>query len=209
MQSTDPISSSHFRRLQGTLKKKNSKGQWKERLCTLTDETFTALKTSKRGAVTEVKECFDVKLLESVRCDGDNMEICLINGEVLPFKGVTGGKSSTDDASNLFITSNVEDWRKAFESRIEWALGEVKAAVADGEKIHISGWLLKKSHNKYQLQMQDRFVKVQGSTLYYFKKEGDDKELGVVSLRTAEFLRPYDRSPDCKVRNIWDRFSWD
>ena len=44
--------------------------------------------------------------------------------------------------------------------------------------VHISGWLLKKSHNKYQTSLQERFVVVEGDCLRYYKHEGDKEELG-------------------------------
>lgn len=47
-------------------------------------------------------------------------------------------------------------------------------------------------------------MKVQGTSLQYYKKEGDEKEAGTVSLLNAEFIRPYDRSPECRVFELFE-----
>jgi hypothetical protein len=186
------------------LKKKNSKGQWKDRRCILSDETFTAFKSSKKGEMNDAKEYFDVKLLDSANVEGDIMELKLINGEVYLFRSSTPSKAQMTSDAAVQHTNDVKDWKTALMTRIEWALAKVSTAVANTDKVHISGWLAKKSHNKYQLQLQERFVKVQGTSLQYYKKEGDDKEAGTVSLLNAEFIRPYDRSPDCKVFELFE-----
>ena len=38
----------------------------------------------------------------------------------------------------------------------------------------------------------------------YFKKKNDDTALGTASMETADFVRPYDASPDCAIFEIKD-----
>jgi hypothetical protein len=42
-------------------------------------------------------------------------------------------------------------------------------------------------------------VKVEGTYLRYYKKEGENEELGSANLITADFIRPYDDTTDCKI----------
>lgn len=147
-----------FKRLEGVLRKKNSKGQWKDRVCILTDETFTAFKSNKKGDTSDAKEYFDVKVLDSVTVTDDMMELKLINGEVYLFRSAAVKTrrplSQTAADAKAQYSNDVNDWKAALLSRIEWALAKVSTAVTKADKIHISGWLAKKSHNKYQLQLQ-------------------------------------------------------
>ncbi len=73
-----------------------------------------------------------------------------------------------------------------------------------GDTILLSGKLLKKSHNKYKREMQERFVVIRGSKLLYYKKEGDALEAGSIRLDTATFCRPYDRTSQCCIFELFD-----
>jgi hypothetical protein len=76
-------------------------------------------------------------------------------------------------------------------------------AALDNEVL-LSGKLLKKSHNKYKREMQERFVVIKGGKMLYYKKEGDLQEAGFIRLDTSEFCRPYDRSNTCTVFELFD-----
>ncbi len=83
-----------------------------------------------------------------------------------------------------------------------------KSGVADAAfescAVLLSGKLLKKSHNKYKRDMQERFVVIKGGKLLYYKKEGDVQEAGFIRLDTSEFCRPYDRSITCTAFELFD-----
>jgi hypothetical protein len=51
---------------------------------------------------------------------------------------------------------------------------------------------------------QERFVKLEGKNLCYFKKKNDDTALGTASMETADFVRAFDASPDCAIFEIQD-----
>jgi len=147
-------SHSHFKCLEGTLKKKNSKGEWKDRRCFLTDEIFVAFKTTKKGISKEIKEFLDVKVIQEAHVTDDVLEIKLVNGEVYLFKGSPSNYSNSPSSPSIDWSNDSDEWRRALTVRIDWALSKVSSTVSNKEKVHISGKLLKKSHNKYHLQMQ-------------------------------------------------------
>lgn len=47
-------------------------------------------------------------------------------------------------------------------------------------------------------------MKLEGKHLSYFKKKNDDTALGTASMETADFVRPYDATPDCDIFEIQD-----
>ena len=115
--------------------KKNSKGQWKDRHCLLTSDTFSA-KTSK-----EDKENIDIKLIADVAViAAGTLEIKMLNGDVMLFQ-----------ASEALINK----WCIAFTQRVQHAMQAISVIDdASADKVLMSGRLMKKSHNKYQTQMQ-------------------------------------------------------
>lgn len=52
--------------------------------------------------------------------------------------------------------------------------------------------------------LQDRYVRVVGVHLRYFKGKSDEKELGSANLETTEFVRPYDSTDDCRIFELLD-----
>ena len=52
--------------------------------------------------------------------------------------------------------------------------------------------------------IQERFVKVEGKYLNYYKKKNDDKSLGTASMETADFVRPFDATAECNIFEIQD-----
>jgi hypothetical protein len=115
--------------------KKNSKGQWKDRYCLLTADTFSA-RTSK-----EDKENIDIKLIAEVAViAAGTLEIKMLNGEVMLFQ-----------ASEVLINK----WCIAFTQRVKHAMQAISVIDdASADKVLMSGRLMKKSHNKYQTHMQ-------------------------------------------------------
>ena len=113
-------------------------------------------------------------------------------------------------------------WISAIRTRSDWAKArEVlnRKKNQDSNRLltgaaqnclHMSGWLKKKSHSKY-FGLQPRFVKLEGSSLRYFKEDdstrsdtSENKELGCASLLTVEFVRPYEVSEDCTTFEVKD-----
>jgi hypothetical protein len=117
------------------LKKKNSHGVWKDRYCLFNNIYFLTYKPKGKKPSTELKESIHLKDLESVAVKVDTMHVCLKNGEVLLYQG-----------------SNLKDWSYAISVRSEWAKDQYLMTLEkqDAKSVHISGWLMKKSHNKYQ-----------------------------------------------------------
>lgn len=50
-------------------------------------------------------------------------------------------------------------------------------------------------------------MKIQGCCLIYYKKEGDDNELGSIDLSSAEYVRPVDRGAECVLFELSTRGS--
>lgn len=124
--------------LEGILKRKNRHGEWKERYCKFTATQFVAYKTSKGKATSELKECYELRDIESVEMAGaDQLEVTLYNGEKSLFKG-----------------AKLQEWLAAFLQVINEAEEKYEETLAksggSGKEVHISGYLMKKSHNKYQ-----------------------------------------------------------
>lgn len=124
--------------MEGILKRKNRHGEWKERYCKFTATQFVAYKTAKGKATTELKECYELRDIEGAELIGkDQLQVSLYSGDKSLFKG-----------------SNLEDWQEAIRTLIKLANQQYQASLArdggTGKNVHISGYLLKKSHNKYQ-----------------------------------------------------------
>ena len=49
---------------------------------------------------------------------------------------------------------------------------------------------------------QERYVKLEGSYLRYYKNKHDAQENGSVNLAHSNWVRPYDLSPDCKTFEV-------
>jgi hypothetical protein len=122
-------------KIEGLLKKKNSHGQWKDRYALVSNAYFLTYKPKGKKPSKEMKESIHLKDLEDISIKGDVMHMSLRNGDVLLFQG-----------------SNLKDWKHAISVRAEWATDEYQRSLesANAKGVHISGWLMKKSHNKYQ-----------------------------------------------------------
>ncbi|RYH02945.1 hypothetical protein EON65_47480 [archaeon] len=122
-------------KMEGLMKKKNSQGVWKERYCLLNNAYFNTYKPKGKKPSTELKESIHLKDLEDVVLKGDVLTLSLKNGDTLQFQG-----------------SGLKDWKHAISVRADWAadLYQKSLETANAKGVHISGWLMKKSHNKYQ-----------------------------------------------------------
>jgi len=190
--------------MSGMLKKKNSHGVWQKRFFALNNEYLVYRKDAGNA---EIKGAFDLLEITGAKVtqygsSGEDtfFEIYGTNGSASQLKAGSAGEA--------------DKWVAAIMERREWcAIGEkgesdvgpsAVAAVVDNT-LHISGWLMKKSHNKYQTSLQERFVKVEGCCLRYYKKESDTTEQGMVNLESCNAIRPYDTTPECTTFEIKDK----
>jgi len=143
------------RSMEGLLRKRNSAGVWKERFCQLQTAYLVTYKpTKERQPSSEVKETIDLRQLSKTFVSSEDvLEVTLVNGDMFEFSAASGGAC-------------LEDWQEAIRVRSKWALlGSARVAsmkipqstlnslVEEAEAPEdndLSGWLLKKSHSKYQ-----------------------------------------------------------
>jgi hypothetical protein len=124
-------------KFEGILKRKNRHGEWKERYCQFTENQFVTYKTSKGKKTTEVKECYKLREIESAEIVNDQLVVTLYNGEKSLYKG-----------------DNIEEWENIFGMKIEEAAEKYQEKLVQesgsSNQLLLSGYLMKKSHNKYQ-----------------------------------------------------------
>lgn len=175
--------------MEGLIKKKNSAGQWKDRYALFKNHTLFTFKPKGNAPSKEQKEAILLKDIDSTRIlTSESFEIELMSGEKL-----------------VFQTPKAREWASTISAKANVASEIYKQSLASFNihGLHLSGWLMKKSHNKYQ-GYQERFVKLEGNTFKYFKKDSDPEVLGSACMNTVEFVRPYDDTPDCQVFELKD-----
>jgi len=147
--------------MEGLLLKKNAHGEWKKRHGKLKDTFFITCKPKHKKPTSEIKENIDLRDVASVGVFDDVLEIEMHNGEMLLFmydeKDAGGG--------------DLNAWYEAMYQRHEWAKtqpgGQTRTRtissgvdptgdnwIFEEDRIHVSGYLQKKSHNKYNTGMQ-------------------------------------------------------
>eukprot|EP01033_Poteriospumella_lacustris_P017600 gene17600-12595_t len=177
--------------MEGILKRKNRHGEWKERYCKFTSSQFVAYKTSKGKATTEMKECYNLKEIVTAELNAKGqLLVTLLNGDQSLFKG-----------------DHIPAWKDAILSLSEEAnemhQETIAQAAGSSNAVSISGYLMKQSHNKYQ-GYQERYMRLEGTQLKYFKKEGD-QEQGAINIVSANFIRPFSDDDACKIFEIADQ----
>lgn len=144
--------------MEGLLLKKNAHSEWKKRHGKLSGTFFITNKPKHKKPTSEIKENIDLREVASIGVYDDVLEIEMPNGEKLLFqydeKDANGG--------------SIDAWYTALDKRHKWAQTQpgaqtnrrsMSSASVDGatdglnifdeHRIHISGYLQKKSHNKY------------------------------------------------------------
>lgn len=122
--------------MEGLLKKKNSHGVWKDRYGQLKNSYFITYKPKGKQPSSEVKETVDLREVTDISIKSDQFEISMMNGEVLIYKG-----------------AYLDLWVEAINARMMWANAlKRKSEHRNGSDnlMQISGYIKKKSHNKYQ-----------------------------------------------------------
>jgi len=205
--------------MNGLLKKCNSHGLWQKRYFYLNNDYLVYLKESTSK---DIKGVFDLAEIVSLKKSStatrfmgsakSSIELSTTNGETLELQ-------CSNDAE-------CDKWIQCIQERMVWcreqlgtnktgrmsltesSLGSVyphtnvDPAIISNDIEHISGWLMKKSHNKYLTNLQERFVRVKGDCLRYYKAEIDEADLGMINLESATVIRPYDDSEDCTTFEI-------
>ena len=144
--------------MEGLLLKKNAHSEWKKRHGKLVGTFFITNKPKHKKPTTEMKENIDLREVANVGVYDDVLDIEMFNGEILSFK------YDEKDASG----GSIGAWFTAMDKRHKWAKTQPGAQATsskhlatttgdaadsldmfDPHRIHISGYLQKKSHNKY------------------------------------------------------------
>ena len=83
----------------------------------------------------EVKESIDLKDVDGMYVKDEVLHLEMRNGEILLYKG-----------------DRLKDWLESMKLRSNRAKELYQKSLTENASkgVHISGWLLKKSHNKYQ-----------------------------------------------------------
>lgn len=134
--------------------KLNAHNEWKKRHGKLQDTFFITNKPKHKKPTSEIKERIDLRDVASVGVYEDVLEVEMHNGEVLQFK------HDAKDATG----GDIDAWYQALNKRHIWAQtqpggGQNRARakseadpddwIFEPNRIHVSGYLQKKSHNKY------------------------------------------------------------
>lgn len=161
----------------GYLKKKAKFGMWNDRYFMIRDGLL--LHNDSRG---EVKETLNIRNISSVTCKSNSIDITLENGDNIILK-----------ASDVSLA---EDWKRSLLSH--YTLHEIPINDYPLEK---EGWLLKRSHRKYNLNMQQRYVRIKGSFIKYYKNETDNDNdcQGNINIEQISWVRVFDSASDCKM----------
>jgi len=140
--------------MEGLLLKLNAHNEWKKRHGKLQDTFFITNKPKHKKPTSEIKERIDLRDVASVGVYEDVLEVEMHNGEVLQFK------HDAKDATG----GDIDAWYQALNKRHIWAQtqpggGQNRARakseadpddwIFEPNRIHVSGYLQKKSHNKY------------------------------------------------------------
>jgi hypothetical protein len=108
---------------EGFLKKKNSKGEWKDRFCYFSNNFFLTYKPKGDGPSSELKESIDLNNdMQRVLLQMDILQIYLKNGDKLEFKG--------GDMRDLL------EWVEIMNARADWARG-VPIRQREGSQPHL------------------------------------------------------------------------
>ena len=161
----------------GFLKKKAKFGMWNDRYFMIRDGLL--IHNDSKG---DAKETLNIRNISSVTCKGISIDIILENGENIILK-------APDE-------SLAEVWKRSLLSH--YSLHE---APNNDYPLEKEGWLLKRSHRKYNLTMQQRYVRVKGSYVKYYKTEtdGDNDCQGSISIEQISWVRVFDSSIDCRM----------
>ena len=192
--------------MSGLMKKKNRNGIWQKRYFALNNDYLVYKKDANAGSI---KGAFDLRDIISVqiteRGSGEESTVLEISLE--------GGGFPLKCSSSI----EADKWVTAIKERIDWTktkAEEEQSILAKGPNIHIEGWLMKKSHNKLTSKMglQERYVRVEGDCLRYYKKSDDTQEQGMINLESADSIRPYDNTSECltfEIKSASRVFSFD
>lgn len=168
----------------GLLKKVTSNNVIHERYFYLHNHLLLQ-KHTKDSPSSDTKEALQLNIITSISSNKTEIKIQL------------------EDESAVIYTapseSNAVLWVQNINERLAW-LAKQNLLVAK------SGYLLKKSGNRLVTSMQERFFRIDTTTLKYYKSKNDklSDSLGSIDLLTCMYIRPYDQSIACKTFEIKD-----
>jgi len=196
----------------GTVRKKTTHGQWQERYYFLNNSNLCYKADSSRS---ELSGAIDLGAVATVRPFAKGFELVMKPGMLY-----YGENSVFLKASPLLTT----EWISKIKQRLEWISLKESVCVEESEgseeeevdeegrprartrtrsgsesviRVVKEGWLMKKSHNKFHMGMQERYVRISGDGLFkYFKGATDTTPQGLMHTVSAVCL-PYDKSPAC------------
>lgn len=116
---------------------------------------------------------------------------CVVNDEILSLN-LAGGESFT------FKTSSVKEankWCRALQERAIWA----KAQNEGNHLANMCGWVKKKHGSSLFDTYKDRYLRIEGKFLRYYKHKDDKEEMGSINIEAIDAIRPYSLKPDCKT----------
>ena len=167
--------------MEGLLQRKNAHNEWKKRHAKLQGTFFITNKPKHKKPTSEIKENIDLRDVASVGVYDDVLEIEKHNGEMFLYK------YDEKDASG----GSIDAWYDALNKRHIWAQTQPGGAqnrarskseaadpddwIFEEDRIHVSGYLQKKSHNKYNgMQVRDLLCRCVVSCLLFTVAWGVD-----------------------------------
>ena len=167
--------------MQGFLKKKSKYGLWNDRYFLIRDGIL--FHNDTKGSV---KETLNIRSISSVTNKDNVIEIILENGDTTILK-------AADD-------SIAADWKKSLLAHYDLLVISNKTEK-NNYPIEKEGWLLKRSHRKYNLSMQQRYVKIKDFYMKYYKNDTDNEDdyQGSIIIEQISWVRAFDTASDCKM----------
>lgn len=165
----------------GFLKKKSKYGMWNDRYFLIRDGIL--FHNDSKGIA---KETLNIRNISSVTNKDNAIEIILENGDSTILKAIND--------------SIAADWKKSLLDHHDFIVMSNKSEL-NNFPIEKEGWLLKRSHRKYNLTMQQRYVKIKDFYMRYYKNDTDNEDVyqGSISIEQISWVRAFDTSSDCKM----------
>ena len=167
-------------KMEGQLMEKDwEEGEWDQRYGILQRELLLLYRPEGIEMCAELVETVDTRQIADLICADGLMQLILPDQ---PHPTILCGPA-------------IEEWNRALSAAME---------MFGDQGLLISGWLLKCSLNGSKHQPRERYVRVTGHYLRYFKGEGiGETELGSLNLRSIQHVVPVTpNDPECKTFEV-------
>jgi len=167
-------------KMEGQLMEKDwEEGEWDQRYGILQRELLLLYRPEGIEMCAELVETVDTRQIADLICADGLMQLILPDQ---PHPTILCGPA-------------IEEWNRALSAAME---------MFGDQGLLISGWLLKCSLNGSKHQPRERYVRVTGHYLRYFKGEGiGETELGSLNLRSIQHVVPVaPNDPECKTFEV-------